>query len=54
MKRKDWWLPVWTLALSAAARSEGRTGYDFAPMGEEPPQFKKYRGLNRPASSEEG
>ena len=39
LSRKDWWLPQWTLPLSAAARHKERTGIDYVPIGQEPPQM---------------
>ena len=53
MRWKDWWLPQWTLPLSAAARHKERTGIDFVPNGQEPLQFQKLMGSDPEDSSED-
>ena len=51
-KKKDRWIPEWTIPFSGAARYEERTGLDDAPRDTEPPNFLKEMGSG-PGESED-
>ena len=53
VKKKDRWIPQWTIPFRDAARYKERTGLDYAPLGTEPPEFLKELGSDQGESGDD-